>query len=426
MRSPSNKILKPLRNERGVAMLVAVFAMIMTLVIATEVAYETQVEYLSSAQNLQRIKAYYAAKAGVELSLFRILLYKKTLAQFGDQLKDNKAMLDPIWQFPFIWPPTDALGDDVNAVDKELIEKVVKESSMDSQYAVTIVSEGGKIDINDLGSENEALAKGVRAQLQQIFDSEIENNQEFKDKYQRFEFDELINNIADWIDEDNTSLTNKGDESRLYKQPDDVKNFKLPPNRAFQTVEELHMVASMEDIFFDLLKDKITVYGTKGINVNYAPESVLKALDPQINKDLLGEIIKRRSTQELGGPFKDADDFYDFLEAKGMRTANIKKAELPLLFDAEYNFRIVSTGLSGNVKREITVITYDIESLTPRYVEILDQIDKKKKGEDNKPDDKKPDDKKPDDKTADSKKDTDKTKDKIPKGRPTVVFWQES
>jgi len=416
--SPLRRLASPLRNQRGVAMLMAVFAMVLTIVIATEVSYETQVEFVSSAQSLNRIKAYYAAKAGVELSLFRIHLYKKTMAQFGDQLKDNKSMLDPIWQFPFMWPPTAAL-EDVNAVDRELIEKVVKESAMDSQYAVTIQSEGGKIDINDLGSENKALADGVRAQLLQIFESELENNKNFRDKYNNFRFDELLNNIADWIDEDNTSRNRGADESRPYEQPSDSRTFKFPPNRPFMSVAELHMVAEMEDDLFNLIKDKITVYGVKGVNVNYAPEAVLKALDPQIKDRALAEILKRRSDPKLGGPFKDTDDFYSFLEGVGVRTTNMKKAELPLLFDAEYNFRILSTGLSGNVKRELTVITYDIDSLAPRYMEILDKIDDAKKNPTPPPPPP------PGGATPPGGTPPPKTKPKIPKGRPTVVFWQE-
>lgn len=405
------------QNQKGVALLIAIFAMILTVMIATEVAYETQVEYISSSQSLNRIKAYYAAKAGVELSLFRVHLYKKAMAQFGDQLKENKSMLDPIWQFPFMWPPTAAL-DGVNEVDKSMIEDVVKESTMDSQYAVTIVSEGGKIDINDLGSNNKALAAGIRAQILQIFENELENNEAFKDKYENYKFEELVNNIQDYVDEDKEGL-NKSDESQAYDQPDDVKGFQLPPNRPFQTVEELHMVADMEDVFFDLLKNKITVYGTKGINVNYADEPVLKALDPQLKDDVLKEVIKRRSTPELGGPFKDEDDFYGFLDGKGMRTDNLRKAKLPLIFDAEYNFRIISTGLSGNVKREITAITYDIDSLTPRYVEILDKID-----EQDKPNDQNPP---PNNNNTDPQKPDDKKKEvKVPKGRPSVVFWIES
>jgi hypothetical protein len=41
----------------------------------------------------------------------------------------------------------------------------------------------------------------------------------------------------------------------------------------------------------------------------------------------------------------------------------------------EYNFRIVSTGLSSNVKREITAVTYDYTNLIGRYAELMDKQD---------------------------------------------------
>lgn len=415
--------MRSLQNERGVAMLLAIFAMVISLVIATEVAYETQVDYVSASNAVNRVKAYYAAKAGVELSLFRILLYKKALAQFGDQLKDNKALLDPIWQFPFSWPPIGL--EKLNEVDKDQIQSLVKESSLDAQYAVTIDSEGGRIDINDLGSESEPVAKAVRMQLMQIFENELENNKAFNEKYENFKFDELINNIQDWIDEDKAAIGTRGDESAIYKQPEEVRNYTLPPNAPFKSLSELHMVQGMEDEFYDLLKDKITVYGTKGINVNYAPENVLKSLDPQIKDKPLAEILKRRSDPDLGGPFKDEDDFYSFIEGQGVRTENLRKAKIPFLFDAEYNFRIISGGQAGNVRREITVITYDVDNITSRYTEILNKLDDEAAGSGGggsgtgggggggggTPDDK-------------TKKD--KEKIKTPKGKPTIVFWQES
>lgn len=39
----------------------------------------------------------------------------------------------------------------------------------------------------------------------------------------------------------------------------------------------------------------------------------------------------------------------------------------------EYNFRITSTGLSSNVKREITAVTYDYTNLTTRFADLMDK-----------------------------------------------------
>lgn len=416
------KALQPLNNERGVAFLIAIFAMVLTIMIATEVAYETQVEYVSSSQSINRVKAYYAAKAGVELSLFRLLLYKKALAQFGDQLKEQKNLLDKIWQFPFQWPPTAMTA--ANAVDADNLKKLTKESFMDAEYLISIESEGGKIDINDLGSESKPYVESIRRQLINIFDNELKNNKAFKEKYENFKFDELIENIQDWVDEDSTAIRGGGDESTKYDQPEGAKeDFKLPPNGPFKTLAELHMVKNMEDEFFDLLKDRVTVYGVKGVNVNYAPASVLQSLDPQIKEKILDEVIKRRNDLNKGGPFKDDEDFYGFLESQGVRTKDMKAAKIPLLYDAEHNFRITSTGQYLNLRREIKVVTYDVENLTGRYVEILNKIDEEKD-----PKSPTPPPNPPPNPASGTPPPGTPSKDtvKIPKGRPTVVFWQES
>ncbi|MEQ1665422.1 MAG: hypothetical protein ABL927_08615, partial [Bdellovibrionales bacterium] len=88
------------------------------------------------------------------------------------------------------------------------------------------------------------------------------------------------------------------------------------------------------------------------------------------------------------------------------------------LFDAEYNFRIISTGLSANIKREITAITYDIDNLTSRYAEILTTAEKDKAAADGGGSG--------DGTSGGATPPPTKDKIKIPKGRPTVVFWQET
>lgn len=407
-------LIQSINNERGIALLVAIFAMTLAVVVATEISYETQVEYSRSVQSVNRLKAYYAAKAGVELSLYRILLYKKAMAQFADQLKDNKSMLDPIWSFPFAWPPTAlALVSDSVAED---VQKVIKESTMDGQYAVSIESEDGKIDINSLGSPSKPIADAVRQQLLQIFQNEIDANKKFKEKYENFKFNELIDNIQDWVSEEQQNTNGRATKSDLYKQPDNVRNYKMPPGTPLKTIEELHMVAGMEDEFYDLLKDRITVYGTLGINVNFAPANVLKSLDPQIKDDVLKFIIDRRSNPKLGGPFKDENDFYSFISSHGVRTDNMQKAKIPLIFDNEYNYRIVSVGKFANVVRTITAITYDIAGLTDRTVKVLNDADAAKANPQGTPT--------PTPSTTGAAGAA-TTQKKIPGGRPTVVLWRE-
>lgn len=409
--------------------MMAIFIMTLLTFLAVEVSFRTSVENNIATQGISRVRAYYAAKAAIELSLFRILIYKKVLASIGDQLGDNKSMLDPIWQFPFMWPPL--LPDEVNSVDRSQIQSVVNESLMKASYSVSIESEGSKIDINDLGSDSKELVKATKDQLIQIFQFEVEGNEKFADRYRSFNFEEVVNNMIDWVDE-NTESLNGGDERAYYP---DIKSDFIPPNSSFKTLKELHMVAGMTDELYQLLANRVTVFGAKGINVNYSDKNVLRSLDPQLTDEIVDKIMARRSNPSEGGPFQSTKDFYDFIESLGVKVSSFNPAKIPLTFDAELNFRIKATGQYGKVLRNIEVVTYDLDNIKERYIEILTKAEQEEKaatgaaGTADTTGDSTPPSNTDPKKTgeADPKKTApQKTKLTAPKGRPTIVYWNEN
>jgi general secretion pathway protein K len=404
------------------ALLIALFAMTLMTFIAVEVSYDTSVDYVVAAQQVNRIKARYAAKSGVELSLLRIMLYKQVMAAMGDTLGTNKGLLDPIWSFPFTWPPTTA-GVTMTEVDKDLMKDAVGESMMQAQYATTITPESGRLDINDLGSSIQSLKKATMAQVLKIFEAEVQNNEEFRKKYSNYRFEELINNIADYIDEDRDGL-NGGDESAPYRDLED-KNIEMPPNRPLRTIDELHQVGGMKDDFYNVLAPRVTIYGAKGININYAGKDLLMSLDPSMKEETVDKVIARRNDVKLGGPFHDDNDFFGFIAPYGVNVQAIQESKIPLLYDMEFNFRIVSTGLAANVKHEITAVTYDFANLSQRLAELMDKQDQDQSGgpSTGTP----PPDPSPSAKPGDtSGKTPSKTKIQGAKGRPNVVYWEEN
>lgn len=408
---------QPVNNKRGIALLITLFAMTLLIFIASEVSYDTNVEYLVASQQVGRIKAYYAAKSGVEISLLRILIYKKVMATFGKDLGEARSMLDPIWALPLSWPPM--VPDDLNSVDKDQIDTAVKNSSLDAQYLTTISAEGGSLDINDLGSPIKALKESTRKQILKTFTSEVEHNEKFGKLYRNKNFEEIVNNLTDWVDEDKESL-NGGDEKSSYSE---IQNDFIPPNQPFKTIEELHMVKGITEDIYAVLAKSVTVFGTKGINVNYSSKDMLKTLDVSMTDEIVDAVIERRTDPKKGGPFKSADDFMGFISSHGANIKAIEESKIPLLTEPEYNFRIRSTGQYSNTSREITVVTYDFENLKEKFIEMLDKQDKESKpAEEEKPAGEKPPPN-PDAEKATTEK---KEQVKVPKGRPTIVFWEET
>ncbi len=367
------KTREMLSDNSGAALMMAIFAMTMLLAIAMDMLFETNVEVQVSSQSINQVKAYYAAKAGVDISLLRIHIYKKALGMIGSALP-NKSMLDPIWQMPFAWPPI--VPATASGIDQGDIKKSVKESLMTSTYIATIDSESSKLDINDLGSSNQLLSQTVHTQLMQMFQSRIDGDEKFAARYRGFDFNSVLNNIADWVDADKQGR-NGGDESAPYS--DRPNSQYLPPNAPFKTLSELHQVAGVTDEIYSLLEPRITIYGAKGVNVNYAGKQVLMSLSPDITAERAEKILEGRQDPNRG-PFKDLADFTKFLNTLGISGDPFKStskdnsngkdadadAKLALIFDPEFNFRIKSQGTAGKVTKEITAIVYDTAKIKER------------------------------------------------------------
>ncbi len=396
---------KPVRNERGVALMIAIACMMLITFIAMEVIYDSRVEYEVNSQSLNRLKAYYAAKSGMQLSLLRIKIYQQAQQKFGDKLGSNSALLDQVWKFPMAWPLP--IPDEVSAVDKDAFKKLQTESTMDSSYITTIEDEGSKIDLNDLNSPSKQLQELTKKQLLTVFLQKKNEDEKFAREYGNIRFEEVVNNIADWMTSKSASL-NGGDKRAAYGELNsESQSDYYPPNRPFRTIAELHMVAGMTDAFYDLLAPRVTIYGMKGINPNLATREVLKSLDPAMTSEVVDEIVKRRDSQDLGGPFQNAEDFWGFVQQKGVRI-EANPDDVPLIFDSIMNFRIRSSGVFGAASREITAVVVDIN----RTVDIVKKYMDKENQDPNAP----PDSSKPPPATK---------KEPLPKGPPRVVFWSE-
>jgi len=364
----TKEFVKKSNNQRGIALITAIAALSLMTYLAMEVTYDTQVEYLINAQQINRVKAYYATRSGVDLSLLRVKIFQTVQQKLGKNLPAN-GMIDQLWQFPLIWPLE--LPDGLNAVDKDQIKDKTKESLLDAAFATKITDEGAKIDITNLVSPSETLREITKKQLVALFENKIKDDEEFSKNHNGYRFDTLINNISDWMSTKNESL-NGGDKKSGYR---DRGTDTFPPNRNFRTIQEIRLVTGMTDEFYQILEPQVTIYGVKGLNPNTATSAVLQSIDPTITKEIAAEVIKRRADEKLG-PFKDAASFWQFLEEKGARIS-INKDEFPINTDSYSSFRINSIGEYGGSKREIDIITLDINKVAETINEIQKKVDEK-------------------------------------------------
>ncbi len=400
-------------QKKGIALILAVTSLLFMVYIAKEVSRDSLTEYVVNSQELSRLKAYYAARNGMDIALLRIKLFQQASRlplppAFASQI-------DQIWKFPFAWPLP--APPELNSVARDSMTKMMKESLMDASYTHTIEDEGSKIDVNDLISPSKTLQALTRKQLQTLFSQKIESDEVFRQNYQNYSFEDLINRMVDWMSDKNSSASG-GSKNGYFSELGES----YPPNRGFRTLEEIRLIPGMTEEFFNILNGQITIYGMKSINPNTASENVLKSLDKGMTDEAVREAIARRNSIELGGPFKGATsdeclkDFKSFVESRGARLEAAEFDKIPMLCDKVINFKVRSTGIFGSgsqaIIKDITAIVVD---LNRSATQIKSFIEKEKKEQQQ---------------SGGSSGVTGPTspaprQDPLPKGMPRVVYWSE-
>jgi len=347
-------------KQKGVAIISAVFIITLIVWIASELTYETTVEYSIHARSVQKLQAYYTARSGIELSLLRLMIYKNAKAQFGSQLGAQSALLNMIWSFPLVWPPV--VGEDVSVVDKDTLNEAVEASTLKGSFMANIFDEGSKLDINDLGSPSEKIRELTHLRLSQLLQEQIIFDRDFADNNRNTPIENLLVHIRDWVDPDQQS-TIGGDERSFYPNANQL----WPPNRSFRSLDELQYVATMTPSIFDFLKNKVTVYGQKAINPNTASTEILSSLDITMTSEIVSKLISRRDNIQLGGPYQNAEDFWGFANSLGARVTAEKQADIPMIFDNVMSFRVRSSAEYKGNHHTIEIVVWDF----PQIVESL-------------------------------------------------------
>ncbi len=408
-----------LSNSKGIALLQTLFLVTLIIFIVNQVNFETAVEYTVNAQALHQIKAYQAAKSGMEISLLRISIYNKVMDQLTSSMGKEAASsmsqtLNMIYSFPLTWPMV--LPAEVSSLEKESVENLNEKSFMDSTFATQIQSED-LLNINDLDSPLESQRERVKNALLELFKGKMEIDRDWAARNRDVPFEEIINNIKDWIDPD-TQSSSGGDERRYYARLRELDRDNLdpyPPNRHFRTIDEIRMVPGVNDEVFELIKPGFSVFGPMGINPNLADQGALKSLHKSITDAVAQKIISRRENMNEGGPYQNAEDFFSFVNRQdGGRITPEDQSKIPLRFGNPCNFRILSTGSSGKTVVTITAITYDI---TCSQTELSSEMSKANPN----PNPNNPQQPPP----TNNPSGEGRNNQKRPKGPPRIVYWNE-
>jgi len=248
-------------DERGIALLLTLLVLTLLVALILEFDAEARREYRDAAAFRDNFKATVLARAAVQAA-------RGTLQQ--DFLKDKKAgqsfdALTDLWALPIT---NYAIGDGL--------------------LTAQIEDERGKLNLNDLATGGDPIAKKAKVQrVKRLFEL-LQINPD------------LVDAIVDWVDQDETPEP-AGAESLYYQT---LRPSYRAANAPLQTLLDLRLIKGMTPDIIAKLSNLVTVYPQEGqgkVNLNTAPSLVLQALDPGITQSVAGDIVQAR-------PFKTIQD----------------------------------------------------------------------------------------------------------------------
>jgi general secretion pathway protein K len=247
------KIL-PGDNQRGIALLTVLWVITVLMVIVFSFSFMARTETLSTLSFKEGIENKFLAEAGVERGILELYFRKENLTKV---LIEDQA----VWK-----------------VDGSLYSGQVG----DGHYAVRIIDESGKLDIN---FAPELLLRNLLGNL----------------GLEGTALDTIVDSILDWKDKDDLHRLNGAESDYYLSLPNPYK----AKNGNFESLEELLLVKGVtREILYGSgrqkgLIDLLTVHGRTGkVNINAASKEILLSI-PGITSDMVEEILIFREKQEI-------------------------------------------------------------------------------------------------------------------------------
>lgn len=412
------------KSERGIAMLLVLVGIAVLTLVANEVRYNSVVELRLATNQRDELRAHYLAKSGIGLSRLTLRFQKQLdqiqIPNMGGMLQQlmgggagagaagGGSMSIQLWRMAKIdcqmlaqmVPEFDEKGKPIadSAFGKSTSKKFDfddenpelaaaqherKFGSFTGCFESKITDEEERINLAKLDAP-QGTALGLLMQLvatlgdkkfEFLFDKEDSNRIKLTPN-------EVIVNMRDWVDEDETGTTlnfsgsgepfQKGfsDENSGYSKYDPQYRAK---NARFDSLDELFMVHGVNDRFMAAFKDKLTVYPdvNSKLNINtddpilleVAIRSITDPLrpDPRLADPVfMDTLIKKIRAARVFALFgMSVNDFINIVAASGVPVnASVQNnvAGNRVIGDKSQTYRVSVTGTAGDVTRTITAV----------------------------------------------------------------------
>lgn len=309
-----NPMKNPLRNNEGVALLLAVVITGIIVAVGLHFNISMRDDLIASSRTGKGVKAGAIARSGVHIAL--AALYEDAIQGGIDTLKEP-------------WAKAQA----VRLYSGALFE----EGTCD----LVITDLCGRININRLIDSTGKPDPRQRVVLERLL-----NHKAFGMDSQSVS--DLLDALTDWLDEDD-QITGFGAENSYYlalAEPYQCKNGRM------DSLDELLLVRGMtKELYYGTnerpgISGFIAIYGDGRININTAPPEVLYALSDQMDYEAAERMARYRIIEDDG-----LDEITWYKNVPGMGHIALDAAFIKLGSDS---FEVTSSGVVGSFRKTIT------------------------------------------------------------------------
>jgi general secretion pathway protein K len=265
-----NDYLIRINGNKGVALPMALSCIMIVSILVLELTFSYQISRSLAHNDYDSLRAEYLAKSGLNISLLKLKIHKTVL----EVLKDKPEITNLIISMPITYPIEAAsiTTENEEYIENESQDENDEENPFEGRLVATTQGVSGinlnwQLDDIWLSKENpeEGLAiyqknvENFKEEMMKSFENKLEESRYgaeiFYRKYRDLNFEEVLNNIIDWIDKDKEAI-NGGFEDDYYQRQE-------PPYRAkngyLDTFSELHLIQGMTDDLYKLFENKYSV-----------------------------------------------------------------------------------------------------------------------------------------------------------------------
>jgi len=262
--------------RRGAALPVVLIVVAVMTTVVVQFVHDTRTNLHMAANVRDEVRAYYNAKAGLDLA--RLALGAQAMV---DALAGQ--MNIQVWQYvnQFMGVFAAARVDTpVADVDLSAIKGL---GGMKGSFEVEIEPEDGKVNVNGLTAsiaERNVVITSLSLLMSRAEHREMFEQRDAKGNYN--DIPEIIAALIDWADADDLLSNMNADGQYLQgggagesSRFDSFEGNAAPRNAKLDTVEEVHVIKGIGDAWWDAFGPALTVYPSTKINVNTAPPLLL-------------------------------------------------------------------------------------------------------------------------------------------------------